>query len=253
MLRKFSSILIVLVMVLLLLSLATGCGGGSDGGGVFNGGVSTGTPEAIVRSMYSAVNDNDIDKFARCWIPEARDEIRNDITYEYIRSITVYNIQTSLISISGDRAVVYVEWDVREYGGPLEHDSETIDLERRGNEWLLSDSSPVDDYNLTRDEIQLAVTAYMTNVSHGDPVVTGSSERTLAICELLGPDELLREVPDGCRVANCKDIDGTAACGGCSNTNHYEWRLDGNGNVYSVCIGDDCDANGADHYQGVWP
>ena len=106
-------------------------------------------------------------------------------------------------------------------------------------------------YNLVEDELQLAVTGYLTNSSHSDPIVIGSS--AIAICELLGPDELLLGVPDGCRVANCRDIDGTAACGGCSNTNHYEWRLDDNENVYSVCFGNDCDNNTTDGYQGVWP
>ncbi len=111
-------------------------------------------------------------------------------------------------------------------------------------------------YNLVRDELQLATTGYLADVYHDYPVVIWSSQRTIAICELVGPDELLREVPDGCRVANCRDIDGIAACDGCADTNHYEWRVDDNGNVYSVCVdvvAGDCAVATADGYQGIWP
>jgi hypothetical protein len=119
-----------------------------------------------------------------------------------------------------------------------------------------SNSNEESAYNLVRDELQLSVTAYLTDINHGLPVVIRSSIRTIAICELVGPDELLREVPDGCRVANCRDIDGTATCDGCADTNHYEWRLDDNGNVYSVCVdvvAGDCAVADADGYQGIWP
>lgn len=111
-------------------------------------------------------------------------------------------------------------------------------------------------YNLVRDELQLATTGYLTNNNHGLPVVILSSIRTIAICELVGPDGLLRDVPDGCRVANCRDIDGIADCDGCADTNHYEWRVDENGNVYSVCVDiadGDCAIVDADGYQGIWP
>jgi hypothetical protein len=122
------------------------------------------------------------------------------------------------------------------------------------------DSPPNSDgesaYNLVLDELQLAVTAYLTDINHGLPVVIWSSIRTIAMCELVGPDALLGEVPDGCRVANCTDIDGVAACDGCADTNHYEWRVDANGNVYSVCVDvadGDCAIVDADGYQGIWP
>ena len=137
MLRKFSSILVVLVLVLLLLSLATGCGGGSDGGGVFHGDVSTSTPEATVMSMCSAVNNNDVNSFVSCFVPEDRDEVRNDMTYEDMRYLTLYNIQTSLEYISDDWAEVYTEYDGRMYGEEAGHESRIFDLERRGDEWLI--------------------------------------------------------------------------------------------------------------------
>lgn len=131
MLRKYSSISVVLVLVLLLLSVTTGCGGGG-------GGVSTSTPEETVMSMFSALNSSDIDNFARCWVPKYRDIVREDTPWEDLLPATFYNIQTSLESITGDWAEVHVEYDIREDGGELEHESELIYLERIGNEWLMS-------------------------------------------------------------------------------------------------------------------
>ena len=104
-------------------------------------------------------------------------------------------------------------------------------------------------YNLVRDELQLAVTGYMTNTSHELPVTTANNT-VIDACLLLGPDELLREVPDGMREAN----------GNCTtaltDSNHYTWVVDGGGNVASVCYTDDegeeCDDAG-DGYQGQWP
>jgi hypothetical protein len=119
-----------------------------------------------------------------------------------------------------------------------------------------SDSDGESAYNLVRDELQLAVTAYLADITHSLPVVIWSSIRTIAVCELVGPEGILGEVPDGCRVANCRDLEGTATCDGCSDINHYEWRVDGNGNAYSVCVdvaAGDCAVASADGYQGIWP
>lgn len=108
-------------------------------------------------------------------------------------------------------------------------------------------------YNLVRDELQLATTGYLTNSSHALPIAD-SHVGTMDVCLLLGPNELLREVPDGLRDANC--YLGMNTCSSCSNKNHYEWRVDDWGNVYSVCFdvaAGDCDVVGGDGYQGIWP
>ena len=109
-------------------------------------------------------------------------------------------------------------------------------------------------YNLVRDELQLATTAYMTNVSLPDPVV--GINRSITACELLGSENgLLREVPDGMRVVNGVYLN-TSTCEGVADTNHYDWRLDVNGNVFSFCVdvgSDVCDTPGGDGYQGQWP
>lgn len=228
------------------------------------------TPEGTVMSYVSAVNDNDIDAMAICFIPELREEVHywGAFGIGVLNAISIDNIQIrrntladELYTTSDDAAEFYTEFDIRFIWldeVKTEHLSETISLERRGRWWFISaiftEGESV--YKVVRDELQLATTGYLTNSSHGDPIVIGSSERTIAICELLGPGELLRETPDGCRVANCKDIDGAATCGGCADTNHYEWRMDDNRNVYSVCVdvvAGDCAVADADGYQGIWP
>ncbi len=119
-------------------------------------------------------------------------------------------------------------------------------------------------YNLVRDELQLATTGYMTDTDNvGLPCVNGTSETSVNgticdvdVCALLGPDELLRDVPDGMRADNCDDGTGTANCSGCDNDNHYQWVIVDGGNVESRCAtsddGSTCDAAG-DGYQGQWP
>jgi prepilin-type N-terminal cleavage/methylation domain-containing protein len=100
-------------------------------------------------------------------------------------------------------------------------------------------------YNLVRDELQLAVTSYMTNISAGDPVMANVSN--VDVCLLLGSEGgLLREVPDGVTSAN-------GNCSGTDDTANYVWTFD-EGNVGSVCLGADCVTPCPDDdYCGVWP
>ena len=100
-------------------------------------------------------------------------------------------------------------------------------------------------YNLVRDEIQLAVTNYMTNISAGDPVMANVSN--VDVCLLLGSEDgLLREVPDGVTSAN-------GNCSGTDDTASYIWTFD-EGNVGSICVGAECTAGCPDDdYCGVWP
>jgi hypothetical protein len=221
------------------------------------------TPEGTVVSYLSAINDNDIDEMALCFIPELRNGIYTWGAFGtgVLDAISIDNVQTRLESMSDNTAEVYTEFDIRFNWldeVETEHISDTIALERISSWWFISATFSDEEsaYNLVRDELQLATTAYLTNSSHGLPIVNESADGTLAICPFLGSDELLREVPDGCRVANCRDITGTGDCGGCADTNHYEWRLDDWGNVYSVCVdvvAGDCAVAGDDGYQGIWP
>ncbi|HUU63951.1 MAG TPA: type II secretion system protein [Dehalococcoidia bacterium] len=106
-------------------------------------------------------------------------------------------------------------------------------------------------YNAARDQLQTAAVGYVaTNTSTSvDDLQTGANN-SLNICLLLGSvtNGLLREVPDGARAVNCN----SGACSGCADTNHYDWRIDDNGNVASVCVGAECTL-ATDGYQDVWP
>ncbi len=56
-----------------------------------------------------------------------------------------------------------------------EHLSDTIALEKISRWWFISATFSDEEsaYNLVRDELQLATTGYLTNSSHGDPIVIG--------------------------------------------------------------------------------
>ncbi len=100
-------------------------------------------------------------------------------------------------------------------------------------------------YNLVRDELQLATTSYMTNSTAPNPVMTDNGSN-LDVCVLLGPDGLLRDIPDGVSATN----------GNCSITasSNYVWTLDLNGNVGSLCLGAEClTPCNDDAYCGAWP
>ena len=104
-------------------------------------------------------------------------------------------------------------------------------------------------YNLVRDEVQLAVTAWSTNTSHsGQPTMTNASN--VDVCLLILPPELLRDVPDGVGTAN-----GNCTTLVVGTDLHYTWTVDANGNVGSVCtdVGTDTCIAAGDGYQGQWP
>jgi len=106
-------------------------------------------------------------------------------------------------------------------------------------------------YNACRDQLQTASIGYIAyNATTGISDLQIGTNNSLKVCLLLGSvaDGLLREVPDGVRAVNCD----SGSCEGCSDTNHYEWRIDDDGNVASVCVGSDC-ADAGNGYQNVWP
>jgi prepilin-type N-terminal cleavage/methylation domain-containing protein len=111
-------------------------------------------------------------------------------------------------------------------------------------------------YNAARDQLQTGSVGYVTtNTSTDVGDLQIGTNKSLNICLLLGSvtGGLLREVPDGCRAVNCDPTD--EACTGCADTNHYEWQIDDNGNVASVCtpVGDGHCTAADNGYQDVWP
>ena len=123
-------------------------------------------------------------------------------------------------------------------------------------------------YNTAREQIQAAVTAYSTNVSHtrSYPYNTSADYFTNSNCstcyiinmsmlEVQG-EGMLRELPAGCidrgTLDNC-----TGGAGGCLSTNHYVWGADAGGSIWSFCDNNStstekCLTNNSG-YQGTWP
>ena len=115
-------------------------------------------------------------------------------------------------------------------------------------------------YSVVKDEIQNVVIGYATDHQGNWPTLTGTySISGCTNCHIIDMSLLLTsqggflsQVPDGtysAAGANNDNCDGGAS--GCSSNNHYVWLIDWLGNVYSKCIGSDCD--GATGYQGIWP
>ena len=134
-------------------------------------------------------------------------------------------------------------------------------------------ATPGDEYESARVQIQDAVTEYVvyTNIlpHHGEIINTSECDckvdippypqggwiyggYVLDFCYLL--DYIPFELPVCCYGQSGEE--GTNFyTGNCSNPykGHYIWLVDKNGNVCSVCVGDDCWANNESGYQGVWP
>ena len=116
-------------------------------------------------------------------------------------------------------------------------------------------------YNTIKEELQNAVQYYQHNNNgtlptiNGTMTINGSVCQILDICSLLtSQNGTLRAVPDGIWSGNDSTDDNCDdGCEGCFNTSHYVWTIDNNGSLYSTCVGEDCDANGEDGYQGVLP
>ena len=117
-------------------------------------------------------------------------------------------------------------------------------------------------YNTVKDTIQNAVIGYATNHNGNFPLIYGYySVGQCTNCQIIDIKALLyayggmlTQVPDGIYAAsgvNNDNCDGGA--NGCSSSNHYVWLIDSYGNVYSKCMGSDCNSNDASGYQDIWP
>lgn len=115
-------------------------------------------------------------------------------------------------------------------------------------------------YNAVYDEIESAVIAYYYYNEGTLPTINGTVNidgydcQILDICALLiSAGGILNEMPEGVASIDGQDNDNCdSGCAGCSAESHYIWAIDDYG-IYSVCVGDDCEANGEDGFQGVWP
>ena len=114
-------------------------------------------------------------------------------------------------------------------------------------------------YDSDKSEIQTALNAYMASHNGSIPVTNNSVEldypsgiyHIIDICALLGAGDLLDRVPASC-VDSSFDNCGATGCT-CQQDAHYVWLRFANSSVVSACIGNDCEANSYDGYQGIWP
>lgn len=131
-------------------------------------------------------------------------------------------------------------------------------------------------YNRDREQIGAGVHHYMnerafnnTTVSvpivnmsvftvNGSEVVLGEDYYVVAICPLLTsskPKGILKQVPATAHSRNCFP-DGANAqpnVTNCSGYGSYLWLTTLNGDIASICIGDECTAHNEDSYQCVYP
>ena len=154
-----------------------------------------------------------------------------------------------------------------------------------------SDCCPGMAYNADREQLEVAVAEFMQrpddpsyNHTQGEvPIVnesvfivnesvtcpqsvttSGKDYYVIAICPLLTSSEpmgILRNVPATAHPKNCfpdgaNAQPGVTACmNQCVNqyTGHYLWLTTLNGDVASICLGEDCEAHGEDGFQCVYP
>jgi hypothetical protein len=151
-------------------------------------------------------------------------------------------------------------------------------------------ATPEDEYNKAKDQVQWAVLGYMIEHSgflippHGYMINTSggcvawvgpypggdfiNAGYVLDLCYLLeyashwehtdfytnGRRFVPLELPICC-YGQSREEGTNFYTGNCTNpyNGHYVWLVDDNGNVCSVCVGDDCWSNNESGYQGVWP
>lgn len=142
---------------------------------------------------------------------------------------------------------------------------EDYDVKQDGQYLTISSTSEIpgpeeEAYNSVYDALLEAVSSYyMDNegalpTTNGTVNISGYDSQIIDICALLtSAGGNLSEVTECLTSLDGPDNDNCdAGCGGCSAANHYIWAIDDYG-IYSTCVGDDCDANGEDGFQGVWP
>lgn len=101
-------------------------------------------PVAVVEEYIDASQNLDPEQMASYWIPERHEFIVPifEDSLEHVISIVNLNVHTELISETGHTAKVFAEWSYR-----TELDDDTVteeeaalyfNLEKKGNEWLIS-------------------------------------------------------------------------------------------------------------------
>lgn len=121
----------VLSLIALVAVLLIGCGGESS-------------PEGAVGGMFKAMEAKDAEKIGEYCIEDIREDVVGimKLSFELIDSIKVRNLKLTVASQTENTATVDYECDYEiEAFGETEkiHDSDSIDLQKVGGKWLISE------------------------------------------------------------------------------------------------------------------
>ena len=128
-------LLAVLAVVLLLGGSIAACGGGSES-----------SPEDTVRGALQAMEDLDAKKMASYFVEDVREQIEEGMGYAFglIDEVSIYNIETRVVSESEDRATVEMAFDgdVTVFGQTeTEHTEDTVSLVKVNGKWLIGEDA----------------------------------------------------------------------------------------------------------------
>lgn len=92
----------------------------------------------------------------------------------------------------------------------------------------------------------------------GGQVIAGKDYYVIAMCPLLvtsSPRGILKSVPDTAHPDNCVKQGANTEPGmaSCQGGGSYIWLTTEDGDIASVCIGDDCYTENRDGFQGAYP
>jgi hypothetical protein len=132
--RFWPSLLAVLAVVLLAGGSLAACGGEGPG------------PEDTVRGAVKAMGDRDGEKMASYFVEDMRAELEEGMEFFFamIDEIKISNIETRLVSESGDSAVVEMEFDFEITAfdeTETEHMEDTAELVKVDGKWLIHDET----------------------------------------------------------------------------------------------------------------
>jgi hypothetical protein len=131
--RFWPGLLAILAVMLLLGGSVAACGGGAG-------------PEDTVRGALKAMEDLDGEKMASYFVEDMREEIEDGMGFFFsmIDEIRISNLETGLVSESGDSATVEMAFDfeVAAFGETqTEHMDDMAELVKVNGKWLLHDES----------------------------------------------------------------------------------------------------------------
>ena len=132
--RFWPRLLAVLAVMLLLGGSLAACGGEES------------SPEDTVRGALKAMGDLDGEKMASYFVEDMREDLKDGMEFFFamIDEIRISNIETRLVSESGDSATVEMEFDfeVTAFGETeTEHMEDTAELVKVNGKWLIHDEA----------------------------------------------------------------------------------------------------------------